>query len=1331
MIESVILKRKLGMLRSTMQRARSLRGWSLVMLIGAAATALGIWQIDWLRSHERVWSMGLLTLLVLGWALTVWYSRRRQWSDLELARSVEARHPELDSVLLTAVEINESRRDDGFGEPGFLQRLVLGQAVSAAARHDFSDSVAGGELRRWSRWLVFGLLLFIGSQGTLMYRMFAGGAAARVAAVEQAKKDEKKTLAAITLTVTPGDTEVEKGTRLVVEARAAPSLPADAVLVWTDAEKKELGRVPMKLTVDQQVMGGLISRVEKDGFYRVEAEGAQSQEFKLTTFVFPELERADVKITPPEYTGLPVREIKNTLKLSAQEGSDLAFRFKVNKSIAAAELFGEDKTIIPLTPTPDDPTVLTGNFKAVTSQRYRLHLVDDKDRANKQPPWIKVTVLSNELARIELTFPKRDVQVSALQELPVEAKVWDDIGVMKSGVTFNLGNEERDVPLGLAPTQPSKKTEVKTVFKLETEKVEPNQLVSYYVWAEDKGPKGEVRRSMSDMFFAEIRHFEDIFREKDAPPPEPGEESESAKLVELQKQVVNANWRIVRDVSGGKAMETAVPDAEVVRQSEEIAVAQVKEAMEKVEDPQVKEALTQAWKAMRDALETLQKTVDEKSRVALNQSLANEQSALRWLYQAATREHDVVKAKPGQAKGKPKADEEQIASLELKQDDQRYEEEKKASEEQSAEQQENLQVLNRLKELARRQEAIAKKMQELRDQIEKAKTEEERQELANQLQRLQQEQEQLLRDLDDVRERMEQPDNAANMAEAKEQLDEIRDKVQEAAEKLKEEQLADAANAATRAQRDLEQAQEDFRQKTSRKFADEMKQLRTAAREASEVQKKISESLENQKTPSSDASDTSPDLQKMLSGSEVSRQMQAQADKLTELLDNMRRISEQAEASEPRLSRSLYEAVRGAETGGLQENLKDAQMQSRYGERSAAQEAERKVAVSVDQLKDRVEKAADSVLGSESEALRMARSELDDLLKGIEEEKQKAEGQSGNPQGTQVAQNDAKDPQSDAAGEKGDPSTAGQAKGDQPGKGDQSGEPADDSKGKGKGKGQDVAQTSEGEGEGKGEQPSRGAKSEGQGKGDGKGQESATAEGGGKSPGKGKGDGKGGEKGEGKGEPGQQVADGKGDGKGEGEGQAPGKGKGKGEPGQQAADGQGEGQGQPGSQPQGGQPKGGARKAGAGGFAGGSDAGGDDRRRSLQAGSNQGGLFFEEGGEVIDQSPLTGAGYEQWSDRLRNVEELLQDPELRNEAAKVLDNARAMRLDHRSNNAAPQAEHLQARIVDPLVELRDRVAEEIARRDAANPLAPVDRDPVPPAFRDLVRRYYTELGSGK
>jgi hypothetical protein len=115
---------------------------------------------------------------------------------------------------------------------------------------------------------------------------------------------------------------------------------------------------------------------------------------------------------------------------------------------------------------------------------------------------------------------------------------------------------------------------------------------------------------------------------------------------------------------------------------------------------------------------------------------------------------------------------------------------------------------------------------------------------------------------------------------------------------------------------------------------------------------------------------------------------------------------------------------------------------------------------------------------------------------------------------------------------------------------------------------------------------------------------------------------------------------------------------------------------------------------------------------------------------VVNDRPFTGDGYDRWSNRLRNVEELLEQPELRNEAAKVLDHAREMRIDHERNDAAPQVDHLQMRIVNPLVELRDRVAEELAKRDAKNPMVPVDRDPVPPAFRELVKRYYQELGNG-
>jgi hypothetical protein len=110
--------------------------------------------------------------------------------------------------------------------------------------------------------------------------------------------------------------------------------------------------------------------------------------------------------------------------------------------------------------------------------------------------------------------------------------------------------------------------------------------------------------------------------------------------------------------------------------------------------------------------------------------------------------------------------------------------------------------------------------------------------------------------------------------------------------------------------------------------------------------------------------------------------------------------------------------------------------------------------------------------------------------------------------------------------------------------------------------------------------------------------------------------------------------------------------------------------------------------------------------------------------------PFSGDGYREWAERLSLVEELVGDPELANEAARVADAARALKLEHGRNNEAPQAATLQTRITMPLLELRNRVNEALARKGAQDPTVPIDRDAVPPAFRDLVRRYYTELGGG-
>jgi hypothetical protein len=98
---------------------------------------------------------------------------------------------------------------------------------------------------------------------------------------------------------------------------------------------------------------------------------------------------------------------------------------------------------------------------------------------------------------------------------------------------------------------------------------------------------------------------------------------------------------------------------------------------------------------------------------------------------------------------------------------------------------------------------------------------------------------------------------------------------------------------------------------------------------------------------------------------------------------------------------------------------------------------------------------------------------------------------------------------------------------------------------------------------------------------------------------------------------------------------------------------------------------------------------------------------------------------------MRDVEELLDNPELRAEAARLRDRARGEREEYKRHSKDPDWKKLKDLVAQPIYELRNRIAEEIRRRESPDALVPIDRDPVPPQFAEGVRRYYERLGSGK
>jgi hypothetical protein len=71
-----------------------------------------------------------------------------------------------------------------------------------------------------------------------------------------------------------------------------------------------------------------------------------------------------------------------------------------------------------------------------------------------------------------------------------------------------------------------------------------------------------------------------------------------------------------------------------------------------------------------------------------------------------------------------------------------------------------------------------------------------------------------------------------------------------------------------------------------------------------------------------------------------------------------------------------------------------------------------------------------------------------------------------------------------------------------------------------------------------------------------------------------------------------------------------------------------------------------------------------------------------------------------------------------------------MSSEFRRHSKEPEWDLMEIKILQPLDEIRRQVAEELAKRESDKALVPIDRDPVPGKYRDLVRRYYERLGKG-
>lgn len=1140
-----------------------------------------------------------------------------------IAHRVEAGFPELDSVLLTAIE-QKPHQTEGLS---FFQHDVIQKAMHHSFQKKWASVIPGWKLFSTT----FGALFCLASVSALCFMLWSLPTPEFDNSIHLFDDIEEPLKLDLTCNVQPGHTEIERGTNLLVLAEFAKDSPSKSELHYTD-ESGEERIVAMTKSLDDPVFASRIMQVDHPLKYRVEFADETSEEFSVSVFDFPRLVRSDVELNYPKYTELPQKTLQDTRRFSAVIGTDAKLQFHVNKEITTATLRPDSKDgqLLQLSQSASNPLLWQTEIVIKHSEKYRLHLTDAEERENKSPPLLTIKALENLPPELKLLEPARDIAVSAIEEVSMSASVWDDFGIARTGLAWSIGGGEMR-ELELASDQSAKKKHVVDhLLELESLNAEPDQLVAWHFWAEDIGPNGDSRRTESDMFFAEVRRFEEIFFEaqgqQDQQQQQQGQQGPSAQqameLAELQKEIINATWRVIRREKGPTLTSAFDGDVKLLAESQRSAITKVDELAEELNDDLAKSLVDELKSIMNDAVDKLATARETPSAKPLSKALSSQQLAWQTLLRMRARETQIQQSKQqsSQSSSSQSSRQQQLQQMELTEKEDRYEQERLAQEEseEAQQQQENRQILSRLRELAQRQNDLNKRVKELQSALEEAETEQEQEDLEKQLKRLEEEQQQLLRDTDELQERMEQSQNQQN--DQMEQLEQARENVQRSSEALQKGDLSKAATEGTRAERELKELRDEFQKQTAGQFNEQMRQMRNQAQDLQAEQEAQSEKLRNeeQNEASNNRLDGTDKRKELVDGIRKGQQQ------VEDLRSQIKQTIEEAEEAEPLLADELYDTFRETEQSRPDRALRNSAEAIERGFDEDAKQIHDSAMQGIEELVEGIDRAAERVLGDETEALKAARDTIRDLSNELDDEIER-----NNPEAEGNAERE------EQGGERGEQQQEDeQQRTGESGDGEQNAETPQRGSGQGKGEAQENEDNKRQRGhrENRGEdKPAKGQQAEGQRR--------------------------------------------------EGNQQSPNR-------------------------------RGGNRLDGEP-----TDTG------------RLGGLANPR--NIRNSAPITGEDFREWSDRLRDVEEMIADPDLRADAARIRDQAKAIRKDLKRHSPEPDWKKIKLELAEPLAELQSRVSQEILRRDPKNVLVPLNKEPVPTKYENAVRKYYETLGTGQ
>src|SRR5688572_28592185 len=504
------------------------------------------------------------TLLAsVGGAVVVARRMHERPTDRQVARFVEERAAALpgvsafDDALVTAVDSNVA------ADPRFRPLLV----AAAARRLDEitpAQIVSSDRLRKRALAAAGGLAvltLVLVAAAPLLGRAFE---TAWIMAWP----------GAIQVEVQPGDVRVVAGRPLEIRAIV-----------------KAGGRVFTRLTPQLAVAAGNQERsvamhandgafvfafesVDRTFRYRVGAGRARSQEYTVAALFPPRVERIELRYEYPAFTGLRPRTEEDGGDIYAPKGTKVRVRVHVDKPVSSGQLTLTGGTARPFSRA--DERLLEGDLVLARDDSYRIRLADADGLSIDADSEYFIRLMDDRPPDVRILRPAGDEQITPLEGVAIEARGEDEHGIDSLELVYS-------VPGGQARSVAFARTSGTDVVRLgahllaaEDLSVKPGDMITYYARARDIGRGKRPTETRSDMYFLEVRPFNEEFVAAESQAGGGGASSQQIEsLIAAQKEIISATWNIERRADAGRSAKdvqaVAQAQAELKARAEQIS----------------------------------------------------------------------------------------------------------------------------------------------------------------------------------------------------------------------------------------------------------------------------------------------------------------------------------------------------------------------------------------------------------------------------------------------------------------------------------------------------------------------------------------------------------------------------------------------------------------------------------------------------------------------------------------------------------------------------------------------------------------------------------------